>query len=196
MDPPSENPNVPARNAVRQLQPPPPPVVLPIVLTNLYIEPSSRRPIALTNLYPYRARKPARGQAPHPPALVRIRTPGQAHNPDQARTPPHPRTPARARTPDQAHNPDQALNLDRGRSPARADTSPRRHPLFSSSPLSSPECTPEPEQPVEQHEQPIKRPPNTSITHVKSIFARLYPELGTEQQSAKYAQFRVSSLHH
>ncbi|KAJ7115750.1 hypothetical protein C8R44DRAFT_880169 [Mycena epipterygia] len=149
MDPQPQIPNVPTAHAIRPLLPPPPPVVLPALLTDIFID-SFPRPVALTPLKPTRARIATR-----------------------ARIPTRARTPARARTPTRA----RAL----------------------SSPLTTPETTPEPYC-AEQSSKPIKRPSSANISDVKSIFARLYPNMEVEKQDAQYARFRsrldqLTSIH-
>ncbi len=154
MDPQQQIPTVPTQYAVRPLLPPPPPVVLPLQLTDILLE-SFPPPIALTPLKPTRAGIPTRARA------RRARTPALAH------TPARDRTPARARP--------------------RAGTEPLP------SPLTTPEPTPEPSC-AEQDTSPIKRPPNATISDVKSLFAKLYPDLEALKQDAHYTQFRVRPI--
>jgi hypothetical protein len=78
----------------------------------------------------------------------------------------------------------------RSRSPTRA-RSRGRTPATFSSPLTTPETTPEPST-AEQDLKSIKRPSNANISHVKSMFARLYPNLKADKQNEEYVRFRVS----
>ncbi|KAF8145073.1 hypothetical protein K438DRAFT_1782206, partial [Mycena galopus ATCC 62051] len=160
MDPPPQIPNVRTKYAVRQLLPAPSAVVLPTLLTDIYSEP-----------LPVLASLPA-------PALL----PALASPPPRT-PPPHPR-PAPARTPARARTPTRARTPPVLAPPLAAPTALRRiRTVFDESRIAlgaSPEATPEPEQDF----TPIKRPANTSISHVKSIFAELYPDCGGEEQDA------------
>jgi hypothetical protein len=145
MDPQPQISDVPMAYTVCQLRPPPPPVVLPALLTDILFEPFPP-PVALSPLKPTRAR-----------------------------------TPTRARIPTRTRNPPRA------RTPATLEV------FSSSSPLTTPETSPEPSN-AKQNLKPIKRPSNANISDVKSIFARLYPDLEVDKQDAEYARFRVRSL--
>ncbi|KAJ7880881.1 hypothetical protein B0H13DRAFT_1891626 [Mycena leptocephala] len=160
MDPQPEN--LPTAYAVRQLLPPPPPVVLPTLLTDIFFE-SFPLPVALSPLKPTRARSPTR---------ARIPTRARSRSPTRARS----RSPTRARS--------RSRTRARSRSPTRA-----RSAAPFSSPLTTPETTPEPST-AEHDLKSIKRPSNANISHVKSMFARLYPNLKPDKQNEEYVRFR------
>ncbi|KAJ7907436.1 hypothetical protein B0H13DRAFT_1879588 [Mycena leptocephala] len=165
MDPQPEN--LPTVYAVRQLLPPPPPVVLPTLPTDIFFE-SFPLPVALSPLKPARARSPTRARIP---TRARSRSRSPTHARSRSRTHARSRSPTRART----------------RGPTRAWSS--RTPGPFSSLLTTPETTPEPST-AEQDLKSIKRPSNANISHVKSMFARLYPNLEADKQNEEYVRFR------
>ncbi|KAF8147656.1 hypothetical protein K438DRAFT_1989565 [Mycena galopus ATCC 62051] len=148
--------------------------------------------------------KPTRAGLPtHARIAARARIAPRPRTPARSPAAPQPRSPA----PPPAAPPRPARTPARARTPTRARTPARPHhcaspdpdsPLMSlgSPSVASPEATPEPEQDF----TPIKRPANTSISHVKSIFAELYPDCGGEEQDAQYVRFRnrldqLTSIH-
>jgi hypothetical protein len=104
--------------------------------------------------------------------------------------PTHARSPTRARSRSPTRARSRSPTRARSRSPTRA-RSRGRTPATFSSPLTTPETTPEPST-AEQDLKSIKRPSNANISHVKSMFARLYPNLKADKQNEEYVRFRVS----
>ncbi|KAJ7836938.1 hypothetical protein B0H13DRAFT_1912793 [Mycena leptocephala] len=193
-------PSTPTKYVVRPLAPPPGPVVLPVLLTNIIHE-QYPLPRLLTDIDNSRAATPPPGphRAPTPPQR-RAPTPGPRRaptpGPRRAPTPPQRRAP----TPPQRRAPTPGPRRAPTPGPRRAPTPQRR---ASTASLSSRESSLTPMESDEDDSDDkntksslkISRPLSPNIQTVKSLFTHRYPDLSKEDQEKKYLEFRVKSLY-